>query len=228
MQGTPCTVGAFLLHSYLYYQLNVSRISDTEYDQVCRGLLDRWDDVLTHPHGHLLSKDALSAGTGHHIPEEAYPDMVRHFALNMAANANYLNELKKKTEVTPVDIQFTVRGTDYSITADSYNVTLGKLGKPNEETGIRPMTPLAYVGSVSSAFTKAADHAMKSSDASNFTDAVRILKDIRTDIKVALAKVEGDPGALERKEKPKPKPKVEPEDDFDLDFGDDDMDDLLD
>jgi len=58
-------VRQYLIHSYLYYELNESVISDHEYDQLCVELLK--SDV-DHP---LVDKGNLEAGTGYNIKD--YP-----------------------------------------------------------------------------------------------------------------------------------------------------------
>ena len=49
----------YLMHSYLYYEINDSIITDYEYDEI-------WDSI-THYHKHLIDVDALGAGTGYQI-----------------------------------------------------------------------------------------------------------------------------------------------------------------
>ena len=56
----------YLMHSYLYYEINDSIITDYEYDEICRELKDKWDNI-THYHKHLIDVDALGAGTGYQI-----------------------------------------------------------------------------------------------------------------------------------------------------------------
>lgn len=53
----------FLVASYLYYVRDESPIPDSVFDEVCRYLLDGWND-FDHPHKHLISKSDLKAGTG--------------------------------------------------------------------------------------------------------------------------------------------------------------------
>ena len=55
-------VGRYLVHSYIYYHLDNSVIADSEYDQMAKYILEHYDE-LDHPHKHLISKDALEAGT---------------------------------------------------------------------------------------------------------------------------------------------------------------------
>lgn len=72
-------IGAFLIHSYLYYILHMSVIPDEEYDQLCAELADRWD-TIEHRHKHLINLEDLKAGTGFAIREEQYPSPARHIA----------------------------------------------------------------------------------------------------------------------------------------------------
>ena len=56
----------YLMHSYLYYEMNEPIISDTEYDELCRELKDKWDSV-EHFHKHLIDVNSLGAGTGYQV-----------------------------------------------------------------------------------------------------------------------------------------------------------------
>ena len=56
----------YLMFSYLYYVKNISLIEDTEFDQMCKTLLEKLDG-LTHMHKHLVKKENLTAGTGYDI-----------------------------------------------------------------------------------------------------------------------------------------------------------------
>ena len=67
----------YLAYSYLYYEKDVSLISDEEYDSLCKKLYDNWDEVV-HYHKHLIDKEALLSGTGYHLK---YPDRVKYAAL---------------------------------------------------------------------------------------------------------------------------------------------------
>lgn len=71
-------VGKYLIASYLYYEHNYSIMEDTEFDQLCKYLLENFTYYSkVHPHGHLLDKEALKAGTGHHIRASQYPKIVQ-------------------------------------------------------------------------------------------------------------------------------------------------------
>ena len=62
----------YLIHSYIYYQKDNSLITDHLYDDICRCLYDNFDKIKT-KWPSLFEKDALSAGTGHHICLSEYP-----------------------------------------------------------------------------------------------------------------------------------------------------------
>ena len=62
----------YLMYSYAYYKENESLVDDTEYDQICRELIEKWD-TITHWHKPLLSLESLKAGTGYDIK---YPNRV--------------------------------------------------------------------------------------------------------------------------------------------------------
>ena len=67
----------YLMYSYAYYQENESLITDTEYDDICNQLIEKWD-TITHWHKSLLNLDSLKAGTGYDIK---YPDRVIYATL---------------------------------------------------------------------------------------------------------------------------------------------------
>jgi NAD-dependent DNA ligase len=75
-------VPMYLVHSYLYYIEETPIITDTEYDRLCKKLLNSFD-TLTHRHKHLVSKEALQAGTGYHISEDDYPSITKHSAVHL-------------------------------------------------------------------------------------------------------------------------------------------------
>ena len=76
------TVPWYLMTSYLYYHEDESLISDGLYDAMCKLMLDRWDEI-THPHKHLIHKDALAAGSGFDIPKDAYPEIAKGAAIRL-------------------------------------------------------------------------------------------------------------------------------------------------
>jgi aspartate ammonia-lyase len=46
--------------------MNEPIIEDTEYDEICRELKEKWDSV-EHYHKHLIDKQSLGAGTGYEL-----------------------------------------------------------------------------------------------------------------------------------------------------------------
>jgi hypothetical protein len=76
-------VSWYLMASYLYYQCDVSLLSDEIYDALCDRL--KWAfDSIEHPHKRLVDLEGLSAGTGYHIPADQYPSMVKCAAMRLA------------------------------------------------------------------------------------------------------------------------------------------------
>ena len=69
----------YLMFSYLYYEKDITLIDDGEFDQMCKTLLDKYDD-LKHIHKHLVSKDDLTAGTGYGIK---YTEMIKDSAMKL-------------------------------------------------------------------------------------------------------------------------------------------------
>lgn len=56
----------YLMSSYLYYKEDRQALTDEDFDQLAKRLLDNWDSV-EHMHKHLISKEDLQAGTGYAI-----------------------------------------------------------------------------------------------------------------------------------------------------------------
>ena len=56
----------YLMLSYLYYEKDITLIDDTEFDQMCKTLLEKYDEV-EHMHKPLVKKESLTAGTGYDI-----------------------------------------------------------------------------------------------------------------------------------------------------------------
>ena len=69
----------YLMLSYLYYEKNISLIEDTEFDNLCQTLLEKYDSV-EHMHKHLVSKESLTAGTGYDI---VYTNMIKDSAMKL-------------------------------------------------------------------------------------------------------------------------------------------------
>lgn len=68
----PSRFSIYLMSCYLYYEEDVHVLSDTQFDNLCKELLDHWDE-FEHPHKHLITTEDLKAGTGYAIK---YPLMV--------------------------------------------------------------------------------------------------------------------------------------------------------
>ena len=69
----------YLMHSYIYYELNDSIITDYEYDELCKELKDKWEDIK-HYHKHLVDVTALGAGTGYQVK---YNQRIANAAITM-------------------------------------------------------------------------------------------------------------------------------------------------
>lgn len=52
----------YIMASYAYYVLDDPILTDSTFDRLCRKLLENWDSI-EHIHKHLLTKEALLAGT---------------------------------------------------------------------------------------------------------------------------------------------------------------------
>lgn len=69
----------YMVTSFLYYQMNRSVITDSEFDQLCKELDAGYDD-FEHQHKHLVDREQFAAGTGYAIK---YPLMVQGAARHM-------------------------------------------------------------------------------------------------------------------------------------------------
>ena len=56
----------YLMSCCLYYKEDKQVLTDEDFDQLAKRLLDNWDSV-EHMHKHLISKEDLQAGTGYAI-----------------------------------------------------------------------------------------------------------------------------------------------------------------
>lgn len=88
-------VAAYLIHSFLYYQCEVSVITDAEYDAICLELLERYNEI-EHPHKYLVDPDALRAGSGYHLAALDYPPQVRAIAMCLREDPLYLDKLHER------------------------------------------------------------------------------------------------------------------------------------
>ena len=64
-------IAKYLMCAYAYYKEDDPLISDAEFDELAKWLLENYDHV-DHPHKHLITKSDLEAGT--YLGE--YPNMV--------------------------------------------------------------------------------------------------------------------------------------------------------
>lgn len=65
----------YILSSYAYYHLDSPVLSDAAFDALAVRLLSCWD-VVEHPHKHLITEDALRAGTLL-LAEDEYPGIAK-------------------------------------------------------------------------------------------------------------------------------------------------------
>lgn len=66
-------VSFYMMSSYAYYKLDKPFMSDSQYDELCRHILENLDDCREHPHFHLMDTSSLEAGTGFAL---VYPERV--------------------------------------------------------------------------------------------------------------------------------------------------------
>lgn len=55
-------IAKYLMSAYAYYVEDDPLISDAEFDELSKFILDNYDD-MKHPHKHLVTKHDLKAGT---------------------------------------------------------------------------------------------------------------------------------------------------------------------
>lgn len=60
----------YLIHCYLYYELDTPIIYDYDFDKLCQDILNKWDSI-NHSYKDFVSQDDLKAGTGYSI--QRYP-----------------------------------------------------------------------------------------------------------------------------------------------------------
>lgn len=83
----------YLVHSYLYYELDTAVISDGLYEDLCKWLRREWPRVA-HRHKDLVDFGSLSAGTGYYLKD--YPGMVKGAATQMVDDFNKLQRKGKR------------------------------------------------------------------------------------------------------------------------------------
>lgn len=84
----------YLMSCYLYYKKNEQVLTDKEFDDLCRELYEKWEQ-LDHPHKKLINKELLLANTGYSI---IFPNIVKQSAFD------WLEETKNKSKNTMEDI----------------------------------------------------------------------------------------------------------------------------
>ena len=68
----------YLMSSYLYYELDKNVLSDSQFDYLCKKILDNWDNI-NHMHKHLIDKDNLKSGSGYGLE---YTNLIKGASLN--------------------------------------------------------------------------------------------------------------------------------------------------
>lgn len=75
-------VAWYLITSHLYYHRDISIISDSKFDWVCKKLLKHWKRI-EHPHKKYIDKDQLRAGTGFYLRQQDLPSMMILAAISL-------------------------------------------------------------------------------------------------------------------------------------------------
>ena len=83
----------YLVHCYLYYELNNPIIYDYDFDKLCKDLLNKWDMII-HKYKDLVSVSDLKAGTGYSI--KRYPKGIIEDAEKR--KEIFLQELKEEVD----------------------------------------------------------------------------------------------------------------------------------
>ncbi|GAB5503438.1 DNA ligase LigA-related protein [Pyruvatibacter sp.] len=78
----------YLMASYLYYWEDISLLSDSLYDRLCKQLLDQWDSI-EHRHKGLIDRESLASGTGYALLRGDYPEMTKSCAIRLAHDATF-------------------------------------------------------------------------------------------------------------------------------------------
>jgi len=96
----------YLVHCYLYYELNTPVIYDYDFDKLCKDILAKWDTII-HKYKDLVKVDDLKAGTGYSIkryPKDIIEDAERRKKI-------FLQDLKEEVDsfssVTIEEFKFT-------------------------------------------------------------------------------------------------------------------------
>jgi hypothetical protein len=83
----------FLVHSYLYYQLNESIIGDEKYDQLCVSLKKEAEGQNDYLYQELIEPALGNEGSGFAIPTKAYPPRIISTALHLLYQDQYKDKV---------------------------------------------------------------------------------------------------------------------------------------
>ncbi len=76
-------ISYYLMASYLYYVHDVPLLSDGMFDEICRYLLDHFDEI-EHEHSHLIDPSMFTAGTGYSLEFQRFPTRTIAAAVTLA------------------------------------------------------------------------------------------------------------------------------------------------
>lgn len=96
----------YLIHSWLYYERDLSVVSDALFDKLCRDLRAEFPQ-LAHPHKHVVDPEALTAGTGFYLSGH-YPPIIPGAAMRLYRMFNQARGKKRNAN--------TWRRTDVTVT----------------------------------------------------------------------------------------------------------------
>lgn len=87
----------YAAYSHLYYKLDISLISDGEYDMLCKRILDNYERIKPYDINNYLDIDELPAGTGYHL---AVTGLTLQYALWLAGKLprkqqSYITRLRR-------------------------------------------------------------------------------------------------------------------------------------
>lgn len=83
----------YLIHSYLYYELYNSVISDDDFDNLCKELLTRINkEKIPQEFNEFITNDNLIAGTGYAIYFNNLPNRIKSIAYMFHTNRDYCGE----------------------------------------------------------------------------------------------------------------------------------------
>lgn len=102
---------SYLVASYLYYVLDINVMSDSDYDKLCKHLLEHFDELESGKiwHKDLLSRDLLMAGSGFSISK--WPPMIASIGI-------HISKMIKDTELVYVKYERPSRSVESSSTIE--------------------------------------------------------------------------------------------------------------